>query len=572
MATHELLPPLVDWERIDDFSQARLRWLVKLRWFAMAGVLLAAVTASVGIFPGVSWSVLYGVAACGIAYNFLLMRAQGERGSPVGRAAALHQAVVDLGMLTAVLWCAGGITSPFLGYYVFHVALIAILAGPRAAVVAALAALVGAAFLALAAFVPELHVTPWNPPPPWDAVADVVAFLTMLGGITYIIAHASNDLREREAALRRARDRVALDYELLTTTLNELDAGLEVIDGKGIVLFSNKRAEAIAQASATASHEDRACAVGRSSCEQDVAGVCPVRAAMDEGTPGRCRFAVQMAGVERVYEMLTFPLESPDKTAPRLMNLYVDRTQATLGERKLMLAERLASLGRIAQGVAHELNTPLATIRTLATDMGEALTELEAEADAPARTRIVNDLRESASLVREETKRLGRITHELLAGGDLVRARVPVDVAVVHVVERARALVVAGAKDRVTVRVDASVTEVRSRVDSDRLMQILVNLLQNAADSIRTGGGSTITVRAEARDDRFVLYVEDDGPGLAEDIKGRIFEPFATTKPVGEGTGLGLYTSYMLARGMGADLALDDHPPRGARAILVLPP
>lgn len=571
MATHELLPPLVDWERIDDFSQARLRWLVKLRWFAMAGVLLAAITASMGFFPGVAWPVLYGVAACGIAYNFLLMRAQGERGSPVGRAAALHQAVVDLGMLTAVLWCAGGITSPFLGYYIFHVALIAILAGPRAAVVAALAALVGAGFLALAAFVPELHVTPWNPPWPWDAFADVVAFVTMLGGITYIIAHASNDLREREAALRRARDRVALDYELLTTTLNELDAGLEVIDGKGSVLFSNKRAEAIGHASVLHDGTVEGCAVGRHACEQDVTGVCPVRAAMDDGVPGRCRFAATMGGSERVYEMLTFPLESPDKTAPRLMNLYVDRTQATLGERKLMLAERLASLGRIAQGVAHELNTPLATIRTLATDMGEALTELEGSEAATERARIVSDLRESATLVREETKRLGRITHELLAGGDLVRARVPVDVPVVHVVERARALVVAGAKDRVAIRVDDSVTAVRSRVDSDRLMQILVNLLQNAADSIRTGGGSTVTVRAEARDGRSVLLVEDDGPGLADDIKGRIFEPFATTKPVGEGTGLGLYTSYMLARGMGGELALDDRPPRGARASLLLP-
>lgn len=572
MATHELLPPLVDWERIDDFSQARLRWLVKLRWFAMAGVLIAAITASLGFFPGVAWSVLYGVAACGIAYNFLLMRAQGERGSPVGRAAALHQAVVDLGMLTAVLWCAGGITSPFLGYYVFHVALIAILAGPRAAVVAALAALVGAGFLALAAFVPELHVTPWNPPAPWDAVADVVAFTTMLGGITYIIAHAANDLREREAALRRARDRVALDYELLTTTLNELDAGLEVIDGKGSVLFSNKRAEVIGVASAEHEGDTEGCAVGRHACEQDVTGVCPVRAAMEEGAPGRCRFAVTMDGVERVYEMLTFPLESPDKTAPRLMNLYVDRTQATLGERRLMLAERLASLGRIAQGVAHELNTPLATIRTLATDMGEALTELEASSEASARARIVSDLRESATLVRDETKRLGRITHELLAGGDLVRARVSVDVPVMHVVERARALVVAGAKDRVAIRVDDSVTAVRSRIDSDRLMQILVNLLQNAADSIRTGGGSNVTVRAETRGDRAMLFVEDDGPGLADDIKGRIFEPFATTKPVGEGTGLGLYTSYMLARGIGAELALEDRQPRGACASLLLPP
>src|SRR5262245_7188946 len=110
-----------EWEDVDDFNLARLRWLVTLRWVAMFGVIVATVLAWIGLFPGVAWPVLAGVAAFGSLYNFLLDRALREEHSPVGRRAALHQAVVDLVMLTAVLYAAGGIASPFLGYYVFHV-------------------------------------------------------------------------------------------------------------------------------------------------------------------------------------------------------------------------------------------------------------------------------------------------------------------------------------------------------------------------------------------------------------------------------------------------------------------
>lgn len=157
---------LADWEGHDDFTQARLRWLSSLRWIAMGGVVLATILAWAGFFPGVAWPVLGGVAVFGCLYNFLLQRSQKEGDSPSGRRAALLQAVVDLGMLTAVLWSAGGIESPFLGYYVFHVALIAILGGPRAAFVAATAALVGAGMLSLSVFYPQLGVAGWNPTPP----------------------------------------------------------------------------------------------------------------------------------------------------------------------------------------------------------------------------------------------------------------------------------------------------------------------------------------------------------------------------------------------------------------------
>ncbi len=545
----------------DDFTLDRLRWLIRLRWVALAGILAATVPVLAGAFPGVAWPVLAVVAALGGAYNFLLWRGHRGGSGPAGRRTAMFQALVDILILTVVLWAAGGVQSPFLGYYVFHVALVGILAGPRATFVAAAVAGVCVGVLALTDLFPAFRIATWDPVPPWDYVADITAFVTTAGGVAYFVTHAVRELRDRERALARARDRAAIEYQLLSNTLNELEAGLEVVDLDGVVLWRNRRAEVLAP-----------CAPGNvwvcpaRSCEKDVTGVCPMQNVREHGGTGRCKFAAQIDGDERVYEMMSFPL-SIERGQPRVMNLYVDRTEATLDERRLVLAERLVSLGRVAQGVAHELNTPLATIRTLATDMRAALRELDG---APEHRPVLDDVDESAALIQDETRRLGRITQALLAGGDLVRAHMIGTVPLGAVVERARALVFAGVRSGPTVDVEACVDSLSVSADPDRLMQVLVNLLQNAHDAVREGGGH-VAIGARLDDGQVLLTVDDDGAGISEQIEGRLFEPFTTTKPPGQGTGLGLYTSYMLVQAMGGTLALEGREQGGTRASIRLP-
>jgi two-component system C4-dicarboxylate transport sensor histidine kinase DctB len=253
------------------------------------------------------------------------------------------------------------------------------------------------------------------------------------------------------------------------------------------------------------------------------------------------------------------------------MNLYVDRTNAMLAERQLLLAERLSSLGRIAQGVAHELNTPLATIRTLAADMGAALRDLGGTS-IDQRESLLLDLGESAQLIHEETGRLGRITHSLLAGGDLVRARIDGSVTLSAALERGCALVLAGARRSTGVDIDPSVESISVAADPDRLVQVIVNLVQNASDAVRERLGGRVRISAQKESSGLVaIRVEDDGPGIAEAIQSRLFEPFATTKPQGEGTGLGLYTSYMLVQAMHGSLSLENRREGGACATLRLP-
>lgn len=544
------------------FSNARLGWLIQLRWFALAGIFVAALMAGAGVFPGVRWTVLVFTGLGAAVYNFLLWRSF-QRGEAGGGRAGMLQALSDMALLTAVLWAAGGTDCPFISYYVFHVAIVGILAGPRATLVAALAAMAGTGFLALTTQVEMLRIGVWQPRPPWDLFAEAVAFLSTVGTVAYLVTHAMRELRDRERALQSARDNAALEYELLSNTLDQMEAGLEVLDTDGSVVWRNRRAEELAVQGRT----EGGCPRTGFPCEADLAGACPIDASLAAGQPGRCRFALGNDRPERIYEMLTFPLAGHGEGA-RVMNLYVDRTTATLNDQRLLLAERLVSLGRVAQGVAHELNTPLATIRTLASDVRAALRNPPPPSDQAAWNKLSADIDESAELVRDETLRLGRITQSLLAGGDLVRAKTQASVPVAAVVERARALIFAGVRQGPQVKVGQGVDELHVTADPDRLVQVLVNLLQNAYDAVRELPDGHVRIHAQRDGDDVRILIEDDGPGLSAEVREHLFEPFATTKP--HGTGLGLYTSYMLVQAMNGELFLEPGPEGGAVATLRL--
>lgn len=555
----------------DQASRAsrRFAWLVRLRWYALAGIVVATVLAASGTFPGVNWKVLAVAAGVAAIYNAILGRAHRDGNTETGPRAALAQALGDFTLLTVVLWASGGVRSPFIAYYAFHVALAGIIAGPRATFLAAAAALACGGFLLLGELYPALAISHWQVQGPWRALTDIAAFASTVAGIAYIVTHAAAELRDREEALARAHERARLEYEVLSTTLNELDAGLEIVDGDGHVAFKNRLAQGLVPTPTAG--ERWHCPRGTRHCERDISDLCPVDRSLELGQSGRCRFAVAVDSSERVYELHSFPLTSSLGDQPKVMNLYVDRTNAMLSERQLLLSERLSSLGRVAQGVAHELNTPLATIRTLAADMGAALDSVR-KAEGDQRAELLADLGESAALIHEETGRLGRITHSLLAGGDLVRARIDGSVTLSAALERGCALVLAGARRSTHVVIDPSVETVSVVADPDRLVQVIVNLVQNASDAVRERADGRVHISAQTEPNgQVAIRVEDDGPGIAESIRARLFEPFATTKPQGEGTGLGLYTSYMLVKAMRGSLSLENRREGGACAILRLP-
>jgi signal transduction histidine kinase len=228
------------------------------------------------------------------------------------------------------------------------------------------------------------------------------------------------------------------------------------------------------------------------------------------------------------------------------------------GQQALVRSEKLAGVGRMAAGVAHEVGNPLAAILGYVETL---LGETEARPIDPALRRDVLER------VRAETERIHRIIQELLeyarpAADDAVEA---VDVA--RVAAAAVSLVRAQARGQ-RARIDVDVPPLRARASAGRLTQVLVNLLLNAADA--TDGGGHIRVEAAAKDGRVVIAVEDDGPGVAPEHRARLFEPFFSTKDPGKGTGLGLSVSLAIVERWGGTVRLADRA-RGARFEVELP-
>jgi signal transduction histidine kinase len=237
----------------------------------------------------------------------------------------------------------------------------------------------------------------------------------------------------------------------------------------------------------------------------------------------------------------------------------------TQAQAQLARSERLASVGRLAAGIGHEIGNPIAAI------MG--MQELLLAGDLPKETEL-----DFLARMKKETERIHTVLRDLLdfarpeqPPASLATPPAPADVALV--VDDVFALVEPQKTFRdIAVEKDVAADLPKVALPAPRLTQVLLNLMLNAADAISaTRKSGKIAVRARADGERVRIEVEDDGPGIARDIRGSLFEPFVTTKDVGAGTGLGLAVCRGLVEATGGTIALDpDHAP-GARFVVTLP-
>ncbi len=240
-------------------------------------------------------------------------------------------------------------------------------------------------------------------------------------------------------------------------------------------------------------------------------------------------------------------------------------TTRRLGETREQLAgsERMASVGRLAAGVAHEIGNPIAAI------MG--MHDLIEDAETPEETRA-----DFLKRMRKETERINVVVRDLLdyarpesgpPSGRLALANVAEVVADVLALVRPQ-------KEWKGIDVKMEIPEaLQVMLAPQRLTQVLLNLVLNAAAALgEQPGKRTLTVRAAPDGDkRMRIEVEDDGPGVPEALRDRIFDPFVTTKDVGSGTGLGLAVCRGIVEGAGGRIAIDASYTQGARFVVTLP-
>jgi nitrogen fixation/metabolism regulation signal transduction histidine kinase len=224
--------------------------------------------------------------------------------------------------------------------------------------------------------------------------------------------------------------------------------------------------------------------------------------------------------------------------------------------RRLALTERIAARREIARRVAHEIKNPLAPIRTAV----ETLRRLRARND-PA---FEDYFDEATRTVLDEVVRINTIVTEFTRF-----ARLPPPQPVRHdLVESVRKVVGLHARDDIQIRVDAP-TVLDVLADRDQMVQVLTNLLQNAIDACASAPDPHIAVTLEKDGDGARLSVRDNGPGLSEEVRSRLFEPYVTTKP--HGTGLGLAIVERIVVEHDGEIRYADAAEGGAEFIIHLP-
>lgn len=283
------------------------------------------------------------------------------------------------------------------------------------------------------------------------------------------------------------------------------------------------------------------------------------------GEPGHDELEITRPA-RRVIERFFRPVLGPHGRHIGWLERYSDVTAERRIRSKMLQTEKMAALGQLVSGIAHELNNPLTAI------MGYAQLLLG--------KRLTPAQQSEAEKVYQEAERARRIVKNLLYFARENRAeRTRVDLN--EVVERTLALRSYELRvEDISVVCDLAPRLPPTLADPYQLQQVVLNLLVNAEQALLEGRGHghvwirtrhVIEGRGQQTRDRILLEVSDDGPGIPPEIASRIFDPFFTSKPSGVGTGLGLSIVYGIVHQHGGEVVFDNQPGGGARFVVDLP-
>ena len=257
------------------------------------------------------------------------------------------------------------------------------------------------------------------------------------------------------------------------------------------------------------------------------------------------------------------PVNVKDEEIKSLLQAFNRMTrELKMHQKQLVQSEKLASLGTLLSGVAHELNNPLSNVSSSAQILAEDIDELEPDFKLDLINQILEQSDRARDIVRTllEFSRVSKFFWQELSLRKLVNQTITL----------LRGQVPSNIEIHVDIPEDLKIT-----VDKQRMQQVFLNLLKNSIDALGEHGMIWVSCREIIRKDKSVreieILIEDNGPGIPEEIRNKIFDPFFTTKDVGHGSGLGLYIVHDIIEVHGGQIRVESRQGQGTTFIIWLP-
>jgi two-component system sensor histidine kinase PilS (NtrC family) len=493
---------------------------------------------------------LYAVVLAG----FLATLAQGILAAyGRGRSSVKLELVSDAVLITALVYCTGGVRSLFAFLYLAWIVYSALRLGTRGAAVTPLLAAVGYAVVTVGV------TLGWVPPLDATDVATSGEAYSALG--THAVAFALVSLLAHRLTREIMRGRAQLHElgEIHRRIFDNVSTGILTVDPEGRISSFNNEAERIT------GHESRE-VVGQP-IEQLLPGISQTVPLADRGSnseapddPRGGLARMQFSFTDRAGESLHLGLShsllrDSGGSIDGSVLIFQDLTQVTKIQERLRRSERLAAVGQLAAGLAHEIRNPLASLSGAIELLARDLPDLD------------EGLLRLIRIVGRETARLNRLVSDFLG---YARPGPPrrEPIRLVELLGELIQLLRQGEHGDVTFELDAPAAATIEG-DPDQVRQALLNLMLNAAEA---GGARVVRVHLESAADNdagVAISVEDRGVGIPPDQLDRMFEPFFTTKP--KGTGLGLATVHRIIESHGGAIEVSSEVKRGTLVRVWLP-